>query len=94
MARMSPYCKVYPASRLRQFPAWTEAAAPFSVDERDYFFVHSDYTVTSTAYLDEDVVFTSVSDDWKRFCREVLAFAAPSLPLSDDPEARCSQPDA
>jgi uncharacterized protein len=84
------YCKAYHLKSLRQFPAWTESkinwshktngegpdvVEPFSDD--DIVFLHQDFTVTRSMWLNEDVIFNQVTPEWEQFCAGVLAFKVP-----------------
>lgn len=74
---MGRYCKAYPADRLRQFSGWPrETAADVPEDER-YYFLQENYTVTKDIFL-EDIVFDQVSNAWRRFCHDTLAFEIPA----------------
>ena len=79
MATMGRYCKAYPAQRFQEFPGWpADLPVPEGVPEEDhYYFLQENHTVTSDIFL-EDVVFGDVSEEWQRFCREVLAFEVPA----------------
>ncbi len=39
-----------------------------------YYVLQEDYTVTAGLFLDEDIAFNEVTDEWKEFCRDVLGF--------------------
>ena len=47
------------------------------LDDDDILYLHDDYVVTDGIVREEHVVFTEVTDDWKRFCHEQLAFEVP-----------------
>jgi hypothetical protein len=86
MTKLGRYAKAYPAARFSEFPGWAAAAAPSSViadgagaDEEPftYYFLQEDYTVTAGVYLDKNVAFDRVTDEWLNFCHEVLQFQPP-----------------
>jgi hypothetical protein len=80
MASMSNYCKAYPAAQLSAFPGWIASTPPASAVEEGsdgYYYLHDNYTVTAGVFVDEQVAFDDVSDEWKRFCVERLEFAVP-----------------
>lgn len=98
MTIMGAYCKAYLLRELRAFPEWHEAqvanadvddhlapqggAAPLTDDSVVY--VHENLIVTAGIYMDEDVVFDSVTPAWQAYCREALQFAVPPG-LADTP---------
>lgn len=65
-----------------------EAGAP-AADEGtgrepiEYYYLHDNYVVTAGVWVDEQVAFDDVTDEWKRFCTERLEFVAPAA----EPEA-------
>jgi hypothetical protein len=81
--RMGKYCKAYALKRLRGFSGWTANAQNMVkekklVDEKelevdreltddDYLYVQEDYTVTAGIFIDENVVFDSVTPEWKNY---------------------------
>jgi hypothetical protein len=89
MVQISNYCKAYTAEALRHFQKWEERASPLvisttcnePVDGRpskeraeEIFFLHDDYIVTADIFHNQSVVFDTVTDEWKEFCRSVLQF--------------------
>ena len=49
--------------------------APFT-DEK-VIFIHQDFTVTESAWHNENVIFNQVNSDWKEFCTTALKFKVP-----------------
>ncbi|WP_241674348.1 hypothetical protein [Candidatus Methylobacter oryzae] len=48
-------------------------------------YLHQDFSVTASMWHGENVVFDRVSDDWRNYCREQLAFHVPTdLELAAD----------
>ena len=77
------YCTAYHMSDLRRYPSWTETQ---QLADEDVVFLHQDYTVTKSIWAGEDVIFDSVTDQWKDFCNNELRFAVPdSLDLIAKP---------
>jgi hypothetical protein len=54
------------------------AAATEAVEPLEYYFLHDSYVVTASVFVDEQIAFDTVTDDWKRFCHERLEFAVPA----------------
>jgi hypothetical protein len=90
MARTGKYCKAYPVSRFEGYHKWNDAVKACkqrqegaSADPQSetasvgYFFLQEDYTVTDGIFLDEKVVFDSVTNEWKEFCHDALGFELP-----------------
>jgi hypothetical protein len=107
MSRMSEYCKAYPAQRFREYPAWTEdltalqppdadgeppvEAAPRTLGEDDVLFLHDNYHVTDGIFVDEHIVFSADTPEWRRFCHDVLVFEIPEY-LRDDAPSSAVEP--
>jgi|SRR5262249_49029377 len=97
VATLGRYCKAYPIHRFRTFTDWTEEVenlAPIENDEDgsqqprtnladdDYLFLQENYVVTDGIFLDEHIIFDSVSAAWKEFCTNDLAFEVPEGELA------------
>jgi len=76
MAKMGRYLKAYPLDRLREYPDWDRAAT--GAGDRPYLYLQENYIVTQGIFLDEDVVFDRVTDEWVTFCRVQLSFQIPA----------------
>lgn len=50
----------------------TDGAPPEASADESYYFVHDDFVVTAGVYRDEAIAFDAVTDEWKRFCVDVL----------------------
>jgi hypothetical protein len=84
MAEIARYSKAYVAEQFRKYRGWHEKAPPAKIsmtqvgaeggEALEYFFLHDNYVVTSDIFPDRYIAFDSVTDDWKRFCHEVLLF--------------------
>lgn len=46
--------------------------------EHDYLFLQENFTVTRGIFLDEDIVFDSVTPQWIDFCKNTLNFELPA----------------
>ncbi len=94
MAIIGKYCKSYQLSRLRQFPRWTEKSenarkirkeiggetveVPRELKGSDYVYLHGNYTVTDGIFIDENILFSDVTQEWIDFCRDVLGQPPPT----------------
>jgi hypothetical protein len=91
MAVMGMYCKAYPIARLREYNGWSEYPGSMAVDalaaggtdgasaesEPQYLFVRENLVVTNGVFMDENIVFDTVTPEWEAFCRDVLQFEVP-----------------
>lgn len=90
MPNMGRYCKAYPIRSLREFPGWTENAAnarpaddaeegsaPRTLTEDDFLYLQENYVVTDGIFIDENVIFDSVTPEWMDFCHQILEFEVP-----------------
>ncbi len=96
MATMGRYCKAYPVRRLREFSGWREELSHLNTDRKDgreiesvltdddILYLQEDYTVTDGVFQDENMVFDTVTDEWKAFCHDQLGFSIPGWITSDD----------
>ena len=93
MAKMGNYCKAYPVKQFREFPEWqvdvtnlrkeklnvngkeTESTRKLSDDS--FFYLQEDLTVTDGILLDENVVFNTITPQWREFCETKLKFEIP-----------------
>jgi hypothetical protein len=90
MAKMGKYCKAYPISRLRAYPRWSENTTNSRVETQviegkesevrrdlgddDYLYLQENFVVTDGIFIDQNIIFDNVTDDWKEFCKSALAF--------------------
>jgi hypothetical protein len=93
MATLGKHCKAFPLHQLRQFPAWTEnrenarkirteidgetVERERELRDSDYLYLQEDYTVTDGIFIDENVIFSSITSAWIDFCRSVLRVQFP-----------------
>ena len=95
MASMGKYCKAYPVAALRMFDLWSEqsqnaravpatnggdqSAIPRLLNDDDYLFLQENYVVTDGIFIDENIIFDSVTPEWQQFCEEELGFEVPQF---------------
>jgi len=88
MTILGKHCKAFPLSRLRQFPGWSEKSEntrtikrevngetveePRKLSDADYVYVQRNFTVTDGIFIDENIIFSDVTDEWIDYCRTVL----------------------
>jgi hypothetical protein len=102
MPSMGKYCKAYPLPRLRAFSGWTEnrdnarkttqqidgkdVEAPREWTDDDFLYLQENYVVTDGCFIDENIVFDAVTEEWTQFCHQQLQFEIPDY-LRDDETA-------
>lgn len=103
MPNMGRYCKAYPITNLREFAGWAENAAnarPADDDADakdvartltgdDFLYLQENYVVTDGIFIDENIIFDSVTPEWIDFCRNTLAFEVPEY--AKNPEVNTEQ---
>ena len=86
-----PYCKAVVLKQARQYPAWAESRINWkqsqdeetaegssdTLSEDDVVFIHRDLTVTQSMWPGENVIFSQVTPDWEKYCRDALKFNPP-----------------
>ena len=88
MSTLGKYCRAYPLSLFRQFRGWTEkpenarkirkeidgeiTEVPRELTDADYVYLHRNFTVTDGIFIDENIIFSDVTQEWTDFCRNVL----------------------
>jgi len=93
MAKMGKYCKAYPIVRFREFSGWTEEAGNLrkekgEVDgqqeevarvltDEDFLYLQESFAVTDGIFIDENIIFNEVSQEWIDFCKTSLKFELP-----------------
>jgi len=94
MANLGRYCKAYPISRFREFVGWSEkndnarkekknvdgvdVEAPRELTDKDYLYLQENFTVTDGIFLDENIIFDQVDEDWVDYCKTKLNFQVPT----------------
>lgn len=107
MATMGKYCKAYPVGRLREFSAWTENAQNTRKETRqtdgtetevnrelgddDFLYLQENFVVTDGIFIDENVIFDTITPEWIEYCKETLKFEVPAY---ESATASGSQPAA
>jgi Ankyrin repeats (3 copies) len=76
-SKMQPYCKAYPVEGLRKFSNWSEKQ-PNNIENDAVVFLHQDFTVTTSIWHGENVVFDQHSPEWGTFCKDELRFSVPT----------------
>ena len=95
MTTLGKHSKAYPLKRFREFAGWTEnlknarkvktevngeiVAVPRELDESDYLYLHENFKVTDGIFLDENIIYSDVTQEWIDFCVNVLG-----VEFSDD----------
>lgn len=100
MKRLGNYCKAYPIERLREFSGWKEAeesakhttSSDSSTLNSEYLFLQENFIVTRGVFLDEEIVFDTITEEWKDFCRYTLSFSVPTDLASKETAAAESAP--
>lgn len=93
MTDMGAYCKAYQLKQLRQFEQWPPSLAATRketqmvdgreretqrpLNDEDVLYLQETYVVTDGLFLNQNVIFDAVTDEWKDFCDRVLAFKIP-----------------
>jgi hypothetical protein len=106
LMEMGQYCKAYLAKDLRAYPHWSENKANVrkekkevdgkevevdrELDDDSILYLQENYVVTDGIFKDENIIFDQVTDDWKQFCHERLAFEIPvyepiEIPHAEEP---------
>lgn len=67
-----------------------EESSPATADgstndaREEYYYLHDNFVVTASVFVDEHVAFDDVTEDWKAFCQERLEFQIPPEALEDE----------
>ncbi|MDY7024102.1 MAG: hypothetical protein SWJ54_22595 [Cyanobacteriota bacterium] len=93
MAILGKYCKAYPIQKLRQYSQWTEQTENTRTEtqtiegqevevqreltEDDFLYLQENYVVTDGIFKDENIIFDTVTPEWKEFCETILKFEVP-----------------
>lgn len=90
MPNMGSYLKAYPMKSLREFPGWTEKLAnamtadddedssvPRTLTDNTFVYLQENYVVTDGIFLDENIIFDSVTPEWIEFCKNTLFLEVP-----------------
>ena len=63
--------------------------------DEDVLYVQENFIVTDGIFIDENIIFDDVTDEWKAFCGEKLAFEIPEyepieIPVNEEGAAEAS----
>jgi hypothetical protein len=47
------------------------------IEDSDILYLHDSYIVTDGIFKDENIIFDTLTDEWKKFCHEQLKFSIP-----------------
>jgi hypothetical protein len=92
MATMGKYCKAYPIQRFREFYNWSENKQGYRKEETEakstdagpeqidcnFLYLQENYIVTDGIFMDEHIIFDSVTEEWVEFCKSTLKFEVPN----------------
>lgn len=94
MTTLGKYCKSFPLQRFREFPGWKEnlrnarrirqiidgekVEVARELSDADYLYLQENFTVTDSIFIDENIIFDTVTTDWVDFCENVLGVKFPS----------------
>jgi len=62
-----------------------------AIGDDDILYLHDSYVATDDVFVDDHVVFADVTDAWKAFCHDELAFEVPELEI---PEIQVAETEA
>jgi hypothetical protein len=107
MSKVGQYCKAYPASLLRKYSHWTENSANVRKEQNivdgdvvetgriltddDVLYLQENYVVTDGIFLNENIIFDHVNDEWQEYCRSALNFQTPPMKKSSETEPSASE---
>lgn len=93
MSTLGKHCKEFPLSQLRKFPRWSEQSQNArkirreingqmeevvrELTDEDYLYLQENLIVTDGIFLDENIIFSDVTPEWREFCRNVLGWEVP-----------------
>jgi len=100
MAKMGKYCKAFQITRFREFGEWSENRQNARKEKRqvdgkevdvtrdltdqDFLYLQENFVVTDGIFIDENIIFDTVTVEWVDFCKQALGFEAPSFqPLKE-----------
>ena len=111
MATMGKYCKAYSLKKLREFSQWKENTEnvrkekteidgkEVEVDRKltddQFLYLQENYLVTDGVFLEENIIFDSVTPEWKDFCINTLGFEIPiyeTVNIKASTNKDCSEP--
>jgi hypothetical protein len=103
MAEMGKYCKAYLAKQFREYPGWSEKAENVRkekkevegkevevervLDDDSILYLQENYIVTDGIFKDQNIIFDNVTDEWKDYAHNTLAFEIPNYEPINIPTA-------
>lgn len=97
---MGKYCKAYLIQQLRQFNNWTENQENTRKEKQeidgkkvehnrvltddDFLYLQENYVVTDGIFKDENIIFNTVTPEWKDFCTHTLLFEIPNYESGEE----------
>ena len=94
MTTLGKYCKSFQLQRFRQFPGWCEhlenarkirqeidgekVEVARELTDADYLYLQENFTVTDSIFIDENIIFDTVTSDWVDFCVNELGVQFPT----------------
>lgn len=91
---MMRYCKAYKNSDLREFYGSHAQPVPGMLEDERISFLWDDFVVRTSPIKQEKVLFDQVTEEWKHFCQNQLAFSVPEQPSSQKLPVAHSHPSA
>ena len=93
MSTLGKFCKGFPLSQLRKFSGWSEQSQNArkikkeidgqveevvrELSDDDYLYLQENLTVTDGIFLNENVIYSEVTPEWRDFCKNVLKWEVP-----------------
>jgi hypothetical protein len=95
MPEIGQYCKAYPVSLLRTYSDWTEDSDNVRKEKKvidgdvveigriltdnDVLYLQENYVVTDGIFLNDNVIFDQINEEWQKYCKSILKFQPPSV---------------
>lgn len=95
---MGKYCRAYHLRDMRKYRKWTENAANARKEKKEadgketegvrtltddsIVYLQENYVVTDDIYKEENILFSSVTPKWEKFCKKELGFEVPDYDSS------------
>jgi hypothetical protein len=99
---MGKYCKAYLLLELRKYEGWIEnsenaRSEKKKVDGKEIeeirelnddsiVYIQENFVVTDDIYKEKNILFNSVTPEWKEYCTNTLNFTIPDYCLDNDTE--------
>jgi hypothetical protein len=106
MQKVGQYCKAYPVSLLRKYSHWNENSNNVRKEQNvvdgnvveigrmltddDVLYLQENYVVTDGIFLNENIIFDRVDEEWQEYCKSVLNFQTTSMEKSVPAETPAS----